>query len=116
VSNVPPTPPINNLVAMLMAFSTKKYLHVAVAFGDHSIEFIANNEVQKVINEANDWLRYASNCWIVWTSDTPQQLYQKLVAIPQLKQSSVLVVKLDLSDRAGQFPPWIWEWIDKTRY
>jgi hypothetical protein len=116
MSNPPNTNWLN--IALLAGYSTSKhYLHISIAFSDHTMETVANNQVQQVINSAEDWLRYASNCWIVWTGESPEQWYKKIIGISLLKNASMLVLKVDLSptNRYGQFPPWVWEWIDKQR-
>jgi hypothetical protein len=96
----------------------KHYLNISISFPSNGTELVAHNHVQQVINGAGDWLRYASNCWIVWTNETPQQWYNKLAAIEMLKPSSIFILKVDISrtNRAGQFPDWIWQWLDKTRF
>jgi hypothetical protein len=63
---------------------------------------------------APDWLRYSFNCWIVWTSRPASDFLYTLK--PIIGQSdSVLIVKLDMSERNGWEPLWVWEWMDKKR-
>jgi len=66
---------------------------------------------------ALDWLKYSANCWIVYTTETPESLYQKLLTIPGMREPSILIVEFDMSPnkRSGQFPKWIWDWFSKSR-
>lgn len=112
-------PAYNNLVSLsdLLGGFRKHYLHISIATFDHVLEPVMNNKVQQAVNAADDWLRYASNCWIIWTKESPEQWYQKLSAIEELKSASMYVIKVDISrvNSAGQFPQWIWDWLNKDR-
>ena len=59
-----------------------------------------------------NWVRYAFNCWIVWT---PRPATDFLYVLkPAIGNSdSILIVRLDLTDRSGWEPMWIWDWMDK---
>lgn len=63
---------------------------------------------------ADDWMRYAPNCWIVWTDRPPTDFYYAIH--PRLKpKDSMLIVGLNMDERSGWLPRWIWDWIDKKR-
>jgi len=81
-------------------------------------EMEASHRIQPIINTADDWLKYAPNCWIVWTKETPQRWYDRFAADPELKaKCSFLILSADLSPdkRAGQFQQWVWDWLGKFR-
>jgi hypothetical protein len=60
---------------------------------------------------AGDWVRYASQCWILWTEKTPQQIYS--IIKPYLSQDDqFLIAEMNMSDRYGWLPEWIWKWIN----
>jgi hypothetical protein len=116
----PPFPPPNiDWMKILAAMNAKKYLHISFYYPPSMSELEAAHRIQPIINAADDWLKYAGNCWIVWTSQTPQQWYEKFIAIPELKSCSIFIVKIDLSpspdNRAGQFQKWVWDWIATVR-
>lgn len=115
MSLIPPPPP--NYLAMLAGQYSRRYTLITFYFSRSMSELEASHHIQPVINEADDWVKYADNCWIVWSANTPQQWYEQFQPIEQLKSSSIFVVKLDLSpeNRAGQFPQWVWDWIGKWR-
>ncbi len=115
-SSSPPDYP--NWLAVLAGTYYKKYLHISFYFPPSLSEMEAQHRIQPIINTADDWLKYAPNCWIVWTSDTPEQWYQKLAADPELRNKcSIFVLKVDLSpaNRAGQLQQWAWDWLAKPR-
>jgi hypothetical protein len=72
-------------------------------------------ELEPILNAlAPDWLRFSFNSWIVWTARPASDfLYALKPAIGA--SDSVLIAKLDLSDRNGWQPRWIWEWMDRKR-
>jgi hypothetical protein len=109
-------PNANAFAALLAAFPPKRYLHLSMVYPE-ALKLYAHNQVQHIVNQAEDWLRYADNCWIVWTGDTPEQLYKKIAAIPELGNASIFVLEVNIAtyNRAGQFPPWVWEWLNKNR-
>jgi hypothetical protein len=106
----------NSWAALLAGYPSKKYLHLSMMYPE-ALKLAAHNQVQHVVNQSEDWLRYADNCWLVWTSDTPEQLYAKLAAIPTLKDVYIFILEVNISRayRSGQFPNWVWEWLDKDR-
>lgn len=114
----PWTPGTNiNLLALLGGLGAKHYIHISFSYPSSMDELEAAHRIQPIINTADDWLKYADNCWIIWTSQTPQQWYDKFAAVEELKMCSILIVKQNLSpeNRAGQLPQWVWDWIQKSR-
>ena len=64
---------------------------------------------------ADDRVRYAPNCWIVWTSRPVSDFYYALR--PQIAdQDAMLIVGLDMNERNGWLPKPIWDWIDRKRF
>jgi hypothetical protein len=88
----------------------RTYLHVAFAFdGEPRVK-----DFEPVFNKSRDWMRYAPNCWIVYTSRPPQFWAEKVQ--PLMKRGeSVLVVEIDPKKRQGLLPKWAWEWLKKAR-
>ncbi len=88
----------------------RHFLHVAFRFGGKR----KTTELEPIFDKAFDWLRYTPTCWIVWTSRSPGQWYQRLK--PHLGSDDyVLVVRIDPEQRAGFLPAWAWKWIRKDR-
>jgi hypothetical protein len=111
-------PNIDALAALAgMYGATKRYVHISFTYPSDLSALGASHFVQPVINTADDWLKYAENCWIVWSHKTPGEWYRQLSAIKELKGCSMLLVGIDVSEsnRSGQLPKWVWEWLNKSR-
>jgi len=106
-----------NLIAMLAGLMNKKYIHISFHYPESLPELEATHHIQPIINEADDWIKYADNCWIVWSSKNPNDWYEKFKAIPRLKDCWILILKMDFTpdNRAGQLPQWVWDWVQKPR-
>ena len=63
---------------------------------------------------AEDWIRYSSHCYLVWTQHEPDVWANALLAVPHVNQSLFLVLTVDLNrSLQGWLPRWIWEWVYK---
>ena len=72
------------------------------------------DELSPVFDKAIDWLRYAPNCWILWTSSSPQKWLERIK--PHLGDGDhVFIVSVNIKERAGWLPKSTWEWLDKPR-
>jgi hypothetical protein len=89
-----------------------RFLHISFTFNEGLPKV---QELVPIFNAiAPDWVRYSYNCWIVWSARPASDFLFALK--PAIAQSdSVLIVKLDMSDRTGWQPQWIWEWMDRKR-
>jgi hypothetical protein len=87
-----------------------QFLHIAFNWsGEPKI-----TELKPVFDQAIDWIRYAPNCWIVWTSNGPDKWYERLK--PHLGTSDhMFICSIDMNTRSGWLPKTTWEWITKTR-
>lgn len=89
---------------------SKHFLHIGFNWN----ETPKIKEIKPIFDKALDWVRYAPNCWLVWTSSTPQVWYERLM--PYLGENDhVFICAVDISLRQGWLPKWIWEWIRKER-
>ena len=71
-------------------------------------------ELKPVFSKAVDWVRYAPNCWILYTTSSARVWKERVK--PHLgDEDSVLIVKLDPSERNGLLPRWVWDWFKKPR-
>lgn len=115
--STPPSGSPLSLLAVLAGYYNRRYTLISFHFPPTISELEASHYIQPVINTADDWLKYAPNNWIVWSAKTPKEWYDKFQPIEQLKQCSIFIVGLNLSpdNRAGQFPQWVWDWLQKPR-
>lgn len=89
-----------------------KFLHIAF----HVADAATLEQLAPVFGNALDWMRYGSNCWIVWTTSSPQVWQARLK--PHLPDSDYMLIStLDLSqdEYHGWLPQWAWDWISKSR-
>lgn len=87
-----------------------QFIHISFNFdGVTKIE-----ELLPAFDQALDWLRYAPNCWIVWTSSSAEKWYARLK--PHLTGNDhMLIVTLNIQDYSGWLPQWVWDWLTKKR-
>ena len=86
-----------------------RLLHIAFTFqgGERT------KELEPVFGKSLDWIRYAPNCWIVRTRLSPKQWMGRLK--PYLSTGDwALIVAVDVKQRAGWLPGWVWDWIKKN--
>jgi hypothetical protein len=88
----------------------KHYLHVGFAFaGKQKI-----SELVPAFDKAEAWLRYAPNCWIIWTSESPQTWDTRLKALLGPKDI-MLICPIDISVRSGWLVKEMWDWLGTPR-
>jgi len=88
-----------------------QFLHVGFNFPKRTPPV---SDLEAVFNRGVDWMRYASNCWIVYTAHSPQAWYLRFKPILS-PEDSVLICRVDLKERYGSLPKWAWEWMTKDR-
>jgi hypothetical protein len=94
-----------------LSTSKGRFLHIGFMW---SSVLPKTKELEPVFGKALDWLRYAPNCWIVWTTSLPEVWYQRLK--PHLGTSDqVFICQIDATQRSGWLSKWIWEWLNKAR-
>ncbi|MCZ7358136.1 MAG: hypothetical protein O8C66_09470 [Candidatus Methanoperedens sp.] len=86
-----------------------QFLHISFNFNSD----IDQKALKKKFDKALDWIQYLPNCWIVKTSRGAQKWYERLKPLLGPKDH-IFICKLDLSERQGWLPKWIWEWIQKN--
>lgn len=88
-----------------------RFLHVS--FGTA----VTNQEsVSEVIaSESFDWMFYAGNCYLVWSSSDCETILRKLQRVPGLEKATMFVVAVNMEDGFGYFPNWLWHWIMRDR-
>jgi hypothetical protein len=87
-----------------------QFLHIAFKWSAAP----KTTELEATFNQAVDWLRYTPNCWIVWTTSSAQKWFERLK--PHLGASDhMFICRLDVTERNGWLPKWLWEWLGKQR-
>jgi hypothetical protein len=116
MSSLPPPPNYRNLAAIL-AQPVARYVHLTVYY--HKPLPPASFELLKAAIGAIsiDWMKYARDSWVLYTTETPESIHQKLVSmVPDLKGDSILTFYFDVNGRkGGQQVEWVWNWFNKKR-
>ena len=87
-----------------------QYLHLSVNFA----EIDNSDQIEKALDRASDWLRYMPYCWLIYTAQPPRIWYDRLR--PMLgNRDHLLIVTVELDERAGWLPKSVWEWINSER-
>jgi hypothetical protein len=90
---------------------TKRFLHISFKFADRDPKFA---KLRPVFDHATDWFRYTSNCWIVWTSSSAEQWYERLR--PHIDdKDSMFIIEINLGERQGWMSKSFWEWLNEDR-
>ena len=90
------------------------FLHLGVKFlGDGGIEQAL---IEEKLNKAKDWLRYAPNCWLIYTAKNAAYWGNVLTSVDSLqKGTTFFICEVNLKDRSGWLHEGAWKWIDKMR-
>jgi hypothetical protein len=94
------------------------FLHLGV-HTDGDPDAPKTSAIERVLNKAKDWYRYAPNCWIIYTAQDAKWWSDKLRAIPGMEDhTAFLIGEILLSakeKRAGWLKESAWDWINKDR-
>jgi hypothetical protein len=89
------------------------FLHVGFNF-EGPITPQKMDELKSLFNNAEDWFRYAANCWILWTAESAQEWYEEIR--PHLgEKGRVFICRLDITHRQGWMGKGFWDWLRKER-
>jgi hypothetical protein len=88
-----------------------KYLHVGFNFGSRPIP---EEKLAVLFATSLDWVRYAPNCWILWTTTEPEEWY-KYIKRDVHKDDTFFICELSITNRQGWLPQKVWDWIYKDR-
>ena len=70
--------------------------------------------LESVFATADDWMRYAPNCWLLWTSQDVAFWATKVKAEFLKDDESLFVCRIDPTGMTqGWLQPWMWDWINK---
>ena len=58
----------------------------------------------------DDWIRISFDHWLIWTQ-RPAPDWCSILKPYTSDKVHLFIVALNLNDRSGWLPPWVWEWI-----
>jgi hypothetical protein len=106
---------------MLGSIKPLRYVHLTI-YGNNPPGGILPLHVfqgleKAVVNISEDWIKYANYSWILYTRNTPQEVYEKLIAqVPGLKDHNILTFYFDnTGPKSGQYVQMIWDWFNRPR-
>lgn len=71
-------------------------------------------QLKTALDKALDWVTYAPNCFIVYTSSDVDRWFQRLRKVVH-ENDSILIMEVVLENRAGWLPKDVWAWMHKDR-
>jgi hypothetical protein len=89
-----------------------RFLHVGI---NYSAQVDIGSVDKAIESEAWDWFRYSLFCYVVWTTSDAETVTRKILRVPGLENSTVLVWGLDLTDGFGSLPSEMWDWLKRDR-
>jgi hypothetical protein len=95
-----------------MTINVPAYYHVGFTL---PAEVPAQAVQDAIEQKCIDWLRYATNCYVVWTNVEAATLAGSILSVPGMSHTYFFIIKLDMSDGFGWLPQWIWEWLNRDR-
>jgi len=87
-----------------------RFYHVYVA----PRQGATNEEIEKKLNVAIDWFRYAPNNWVVFTSSDEDKWFERLKTFVK-PGGNLFICRFDISTRQGWMSKEFWNWIDTNR-
>ncbi len=75
-------------------------------------------KINPVLDIAVDWVRYAPQCWMLWTTSNAKVWHARLK--PHLgANGGVLITEIDLSEPGENYSGFmrklVWDWIERHR-
>ena len=88
----------------------KRYVHVGTSLSTSK----RTEDIERVLDRhADDWFRYAPNCWILWT-DRPIANISRAIRRELKRVDEVLVLPINIEiGYAGFMDPSVWEWLKR---
>jgi hypothetical protein len=69
------------------------------------------SQLQEVLDKALDWVRCSPNCWLVWTSSSPEKWYTRFDRLLNKEGDHIFVCEVNAQERSGWMPKSFWQFI-----
>jgi hypothetical protein len=92
------------------SFSVAKFLHISFQWSGAP----KMAELEPVFDQALEWMRYAPNCWIVWTTTDATGWHNRLIS-HITANDRLFVCELNMANKQGWMERWAWDWMNKPR-
>ena len=87
-----------------------EYLHIYIS----PKEDVTREQVEKKLNLAIDWYRYARGVYVVYTTSSVDKWKERLIELVKPK-GRLLILRLDIGKRQGWMNKDFWEWLKKRQ-
>jgi len=71
---------------------------------------MALTELEKLFNQTGDWMRYAINAWVVYTTGDAMMLASQIRGLSGMQAANIIVSEMSIH-YSGYLPKWAWEWL-----
>jgi hypothetical protein len=88
---------------------SKRILHVSF---HQDAKPPAKDALPAVLNQAPDWVEYAPNRWLLWTSASAKAWYARFRQVAG-KDDGILIFAADFGEYEGYLSSLVWEWLRK---
>ena len=69
---------------------------------------------QAIKNISGSWWHYLDSTWIIkGTSLTAHQIFEQLKPYIDIEKDSILIIKIDITNKQGWLSKKAWEWLDR---
>jgi len=89
----------------------KRFLHITIHPEGTPPDYEA---LQKILDKAPDWIQYAPDCWLVWTSLSARAWCNRIRPLLH-PDDDIFIVVADFEEYDGFLSRSVWEWIRKYR-
>ena len=72
------------------------------------------SKLEERFDKALDWVRYAPNCYMLYTTSTIDTWYERVRKVVD-PNDSIFIVEFERENRAGYLPKLVWDWLNKER-
>jgi hypothetical protein len=90
---------------------TTRFFHISFRFADGNPKIA---ELVPAFNKGLDWIRYAPNCWVVWSNSSSEVWYERLRPLIS-EADSMFIAAIDSEERQGWMSKSFWDWLNKDR-
>lgn len=87
----------------------KKLYSITLNFKGRKPNYTA---LKEAFDTAVNWYRYAPNCWVVWSTKTPEK-WAALLRKKAHKNDSIFICEINESNHQGWMPKSFWDWLNK---
>ena len=82
--------------------------------GGYDAKFNAITKELRSKEQAQEWRKVTDTCYLILTDETADQLAERIHENLN-KQDSLIVVEVDITNRAGWLAPHVWKWCDEQQ-